>query len=47
VQNYVVLTGGLGAAANEADAGKALLNFIIAPAAIAVFKAKGMEPVTP
>jgi molybdate transport system substrate-binding protein len=47
LQNYVGYTGGVATAAKEADAGKALLNFLKATAAGPVLKAKGMEPITP
>lgn len=47
LQNYVVFTGGISAAAKEAEAGRALLNFLTMPEAVAVFKAKGLEPGTP
>jgi len=44
LQNNIVYSGGVGAAAKEADAGKALITFLAAPAAIAVIRSKGMEP---
>jgi molybdate transport system substrate-binding protein len=47
LQHYVGYTGGVGAAAKEGETGKALLNFLKAPAAVPVLKAKGMEPVAP
>jgi molybdate transport system substrate-binding protein len=47
LQNYVGYAGGVGVTAKEGEAGKALLNFLKAPAAIPVLKAKGMEPMTP
>jgi len=47
LQNDIVYTGGVGAAAKEADAGKALIKFLMVPAAVAVIKSKGMEPGTP
>jgi molybdate transport system substrate-binding protein len=47
LQSYFLFTGGLSAAAKEADAGKALLNFLTTTTALAVFKAKGLEPVSP
>jgi hypothetical protein len=34
------------AAAKEAEAGRALLNFLTMPATVAAFKTKGLEPVT-
>lgn len=45
LQEYVVYTAGVGAAANDAEAAKALLAYIITPAATAVMRAKGLEPV--
>jgi molybdate transport system substrate-binding protein len=47
LQSYVGYSAGVGAAAKEAAAGKALINFLKAPAAVPVLKAKGMEPITP
>jgi molybdate transport system substrate-binding protein len=47
LQTYVVFTGGISAAAKEAEAGRALLNFLTTPDAVAVFKAKGLEPGAP
>ena len=46
LQSYIGYTGGIGAAANEGEAGKALLNFLKTPAAVPVLKAKSMEPIT-
>jgi molybdate transport system substrate-binding protein len=45
LQNYVVYTAGVGAATSDAGAAKGLLAFLMAPAAIAVMKTKGLEPV--
>ena len=47
LQSYVGYSAGVGAAAKEAEAGKALINFLKAPAAVPMLKAKGMEPITP
>ena len=47
LQSYIGYSAGVGTAAKEAEAGKALINFLKAPAAIPVLKAKGMEPITP
>ena len=47
LQTYVIFTAGVSAVAKQAEAGKELLNFLTTPAAVAVFKAKGLEPVTP
>jgi molybdate transport system substrate-binding protein len=46
LQSYVIFTGGISAAAKEAEAGRALLNFLTMPATVAAFKTKGLEPVT-
>ncbi len=47
LQQYVVYTAGVSAAAKEADAAKALLKYLATPAAMLVMKAKGLEPVVP
>jgi molybdate transport system substrate-binding protein len=47
LQSYVGFSAGVGTAAKEAEAGKVLINFLKAPAAVPVLKAKGMEPITP
>jgi molybdate transport system substrate-binding protein len=47
LQTYVLFTGGIGTAAKEAEPGRALLSFLTTPAAVAVFKAKGLEPGAP
>ena len=47
LQQYVVYTAGISAAAKEANAAKDLLNHLTAPAAMLVMKAKGLEPVNP
>jgi molybdate transport system substrate-binding protein len=44
VQNYIVLTGGVGAQAKEPGLAKDLLQFLTAPAAVPVIKSKGLEP---
>ena len=44
LQSYIIYSGGVGAAARESGAGKALIDFLKAPAAIPVLRAKGMEP---
>lgn len=46
LQAFVVYTGGVGAAAKEAAAAKAFLEFLKTPAALQVIKAKGLEPGT-
>jgi molybdate transport system substrate-binding protein len=45
LQTYVGFTAGVSPNAKEPDAAKALINFLTAPEAVAVIKAKGMEPV--
>jgi molybdate transport system substrate-binding protein len=44
IQHITVFSGGIHAGAKEADAAKALVKFITAPAAVPVIKKKGMEP---
>jgi molybdate transport system substrate-binding protein len=44
LQNYVVFTAGIAPAAKDATAAKAFIDFLKAPAALPVLKAKGMEP---
>jgi molybdate transport system substrate-binding protein len=44
LNSWVIFTGGLSTAAKEPTAGRALLGFLAAPNAVAVFKAKGLEP---
>ena len=44
LQSYVVFTAGVGASSKETEAAKAFINFLKAPAALPVLKAKGMEP---
>lgn len=47
LQSYTGYSAGVGTAAKEAEAGKALIHFLQAPAAVPVLKTKGMEPITP
>jgi molybdate transport system substrate-binding protein len=47
LQNWSVLSAGVGTAAKQPHAASALITFLTSPAAIAVMKAKGLEPVTP
>ncbi|MBI2369074.1 MAG: substrate-binding domain-containing protein [Candidatus Rokubacteria bacterium] len=47
LQNCLVFSAGVGAAAKQPDAAKALIKHLTAPAAAVVIKAKGMEPATP
>src|SRR5262252_4780807 len=44
IQQFTIFSSGIIAGTKEADAAKALVNFITAPAAGAVFKRIGMEP---
>jgi molybdate transport system substrate-binding protein len=44
IQQFTIFSSGIIAGAREADAAKALVNFITAPAAAGVFKKIGMEP---
>jgi len=45
LQHHVVLTGAISTNARSADAAKLLLEFLTAPHAILIMKAKGLEPV--
>ena len=44
IQNYTVFAGGIVAKGNQYAAGKALLEFMSSPAAAAVMRARGFEP---
>jgi molybdate transport system substrate-binding protein len=44
INSWLVFSGGVGVNAKEAEAGRALLQFLATPAALAVFKANGLEP---
>jgi molybdate transport system substrate-binding protein len=44
IQNMTVFAAGVAANAKQTDAGRALIKFLSAPAALPVIKAKGMEP---
>ena len=46
INNWLPFTGGLSATAKQPEAGRALLKFLTTPAAIAVWKENGLEPVT-
>jgi molybdate transport system substrate-binding protein len=46
LQNYIQFTAGVSVSAKETEAAKALIKLLTAPAAIAVIKAKGLEPGT-
>ena len=47
LQNTIVLAAAVMASAKNAEAAKALVNFLRTPEAVAVTKAKGMEPAAP
>jgi len=47
LQRYVVYIAGLSTAAEQLEAAKAMIKFLKSPAAVAVIKAKGMEPAAP
>jgi molybdate transport system substrate-binding protein len=47
LQNHVVYTAGVSTSAKDTDAAKALLRYLMTPAAVLVMKAKGLEPVGP
>jgi molybdate transport system substrate-binding protein len=44
IQSWLVFSGGIAVDAKEPDGGRALLKFLTSPAAVAVFKANGLEP---
>jgi molybdate transport system substrate-binding protein len=44
LQNYIVLTGGVGSNAKDKGAAQSLIKYLTTPAAMSVFKSKGMEP---
>jgi molybdate transport system substrate-binding protein len=44
LQNYIVLTAGIGTNAKDKMAAQALIKYLTSPTAISVIKAKGMEP---
>jgi molybdate transport system substrate-binding protein len=44
VQSYTYFSAAVSVASREADVAKAFIKFLAAPAALAVIKAKGMEP---
>ncbi len=45
LNSWLPFTGGVNVKAKEPDAAAALLKFLITPAAVAVFKSKGLDPV--
>lgn len=47
LQYYTVMAAGIGGAARQADAAKALIKYLLSSEAAAVIKAKGLEPSTP
>ena len=47
LQSTIVFSGAIMAGTKEAEIGKALINFLRTPDAVAAIKAKGMEPGTP
>ena len=47
LQTYISFTAGVSSDAKEPGAAQALIKFLTSPAAVAVIKAKGMEPGTP
>ena len=47
LQNTIVFAAAIMASAKDAEASKALVNFLRTPEGAAVIKAKGMEPATP
>ena len=47
LQSYIRWVAGVGTAAEQPDAAKALIRFLTAPAAVRAIKAKGMEPGAP
>jgi molybdate transport system substrate-binding protein len=47
LQHSVGSTAGVGGTAKEGEAGQGFINFLKAPAAVPVLKAKGLEPTTP
>lgn len=44
IQNYTVFAAGILASSKEQEAGKALIQFLASPAAVAIMNAKGFEP---
>jgi len=44
INSWLVFSGGVSVNAKEVEAGRALLKFLATPAALAVFKANGLEP---
>jgi len=44
LQNYTAFTAALGPSPKDAAAARAFIDFLTAPSAVSVIKAKGMEP---
>jgi molybdate transport system substrate-binding protein len=44
LQNFSIFTAGMLVNSKEPEAGRALIKFLVSPAALSVIKAKGMEP---
>ena len=44
IQNYTVCAAGVGAAAKDGAAARAVVKFLSSPDALPIIKAKGMEP---
>jgi molybdate transport system substrate-binding protein len=44
INSFVLFTAGLSTTAKEAEAGRALLRFLVSPEAMAVYKTKGLDP---
>ncbi len=44
INNWLLFTGAVGTHAKEAQAGRALLQFLTTPSAAAVWKENGLEP---
>jgi len=44
IQSYTSFSAGVSTSSKEADAAKAFVKFLAGPSALAVIKAKGMEP---
>jgi molybdate transport system substrate-binding protein len=47
LQQYVIYTAGVGGAAKQPDAAKALVKYLTTPAAASLIKSKGLDPATP
>jgi molybdate transport system substrate-binding protein len=46
IQNFTIYAAGVGAAAKDGKAARALVKFLAGPSALPIVKAKGMEPVS-